>query len=217
MHRSATRLARLLACAAVPVTLVAGCSSGSSDSDAGAGTPSASASAAVRYTTLPDACAAIPQDTVKSMVPGSKNLKGTAAGSGEPKDSAGCSWSGLDGYQYRYVDDAFQRFDSIADTETAEDQAKTAYHAAVQAVAKSATGAKSEPLAGVGDEAALITWDTTKDKATYHNTTVVARSGNALVTVDYTGAGLQGDHAPKPGSMETAVQLAAKEALGALR
>ncbi len=219
----ATRLVRLLACAAVPVTLVAGCSWGTSGAPGpGAGVtsdspPPSPSPAAARYAALPAPCTAISRATVKSLVPGSTKPAGTVASSGEPENSGGCSWNGLAGYQYRYLDYAFQRFDTVAGTQSAPDQARSAYRAAVLATASSvAAGATTAPLDGVGDEAALITWDTGKDHAVYRNATVVARSANAVVTVDYTGAGLQGAHPPGPAGMTSGVQRAVSDAIAAL-
>lgn len=218
-HRSVTRPVRLLACAVVPVALVvAGCSSGSAGSRGSSGSPSSSATVAkARYASLPDPCAAIAKSTVTSLVPGAKEPGGTAAGSGEPKDNGGCSWTGLNGYQYRYLDNAFQRFDSVPGARTADDQARSAYRAAVRATAAATKGTKTAALPGVGDEATLITWDSGKDHSVYRNATVVARSANAVLTVDYTGAGLQGSGTPKAAGLETGVRRVSQEALAALK
>ncbi|MGW7008239.1 DUF3558 domain-containing protein [Streptomyces sp. NPDC054933] len=226
MHRpSAPRLARLLACAAVPVMLITGCSSGSGSSTNGqkgqSGSPSAASSgssalAAAKYKTIPDPCKAMSQDTVNHLVQSAKNPNGSAASSTDPKDRGGCSWNGLDGYQFRYLDDSFQRFDSIP-TASAEDQAKTAYQQAVQSATGKASSPKATQLSGLGDSSTLLTWDDKKGDDAYHNATVVARSANVVVVVDFNGAGMQGDDQPKADEMDKDTQQAAKEALASLK
>ncbi|MEU6175545.1 DUF3558 domain-containing protein [Streptantibioticus parmotrematis] len=222
MHATAPRLARLIACAAVPAMLIAGCSSGSkasSDDVNGSSAPSSTTAAptlaAARYTKLPDPCRAIAAATVKTMVPSAQDAGGKAVSSGDDSH-AGCSWTGLDGYQYRFLDDTFQRFDTIANSTSAEDQAKSAYQLAVQTAAK-ASGAKAVAAPGLGDQATLITWDAKKDGAQYHYAAVIARSANAIVTVDFSGAGLQGDEQPKTDRMNKDAEQATKEALAALK
>ncbi|AEW95792.1 MULTISPECIES: hypothetical protein [Streptomycetaceae] len=225
MHSSAQRLARLLACATVPVALLTACSSGSGsahDASKGAsGAPSAPSSSptaslpADKYAALPDACKAISQDTVKQMVPSAKDASGKAVTSSDPKTRGGCSWTGLDGYQFRFLDDSLQRFDSIPGAASGEDQAKNAYRLAVQNVDKP-SGAKTGQVSGLGDEATLLTWDATKDDTDYHYATVVVRSANAVVTVDFSGAGLEGDDKPKADEMNQDAQDAAKQAVASL-
>ena len=225
MHRpAAPHLARLLACAAVPVMLLTGCSSGSSSSANGqqgqTGSPSSGSAAPslapAKYKTLPDPCKAMSQDTVNHLVQSAKNPSGTAAGSNAAKDRGGCSWNGLDGYQFRYLDDSFQRFDSIS-TASAEDQAKSAFQQSVQSTTGKASDAKATQLSGLGDSATLVTWDDKKDNDPYHNATVVARSANVVVVIDFNGAGMQGDDKPKADEMDKDTQQAAKEALASLK
>ncbi len=224
MDRSAPRLARLLACAAVPVMLIAGCSSGSDSAHKAAGSggsgspsahsPAAAPVAAAKYATLPDPCKALTQDTVTGMVHQVKDAEGQVASGGDPKTRGGCSWTGLEGYQYRFLDDSFQRFDAVAGSSAAQ-QAKGAYQLAVQNAAK-ASGAKTAPAAGVGDEATLVTWDENKDSTDYHYATVIARTANTVVTVDFSGAGLQGDDKPKTDEMNQDTEDAAKQAVAAV-
>ncbi len=211
----------LPATALLPLALLAGCSgSHASSADTSGGAPSPSASATARYATLPDPCRAITSGTLKALVPGTKKPKGTEAGSGQPHQHGGCSWNGLHGYQYRYLDDAFQRFDPVAGAPSADRQAATAYTAAVRTAQTASKSAKGTPHTsrphGLGDQATLITWDTSKDHATYHNATVVVRSANAVLTVDYSAAGLQGAHGPKSSDLRDDAERAARDALSAL-
>lgn len=226
MHRPAPRLALLLASAAVPVMLVSGCSSGSGSSNgaqSGSGAAAASASAGAsanvapaKYARVPAPCQAISQNTVTSMVPSVKDASGQSVAPEDPKDHGGCSWTGLDGYQYRYLDDSLQRFDSVPGSYSAEQQAASGMQTAVQTAAKAA-GAKSVQLNGVGDEATLITWDASKDNTDYHYATVVSRTSNVVVTVDFSGAGLEGDNRPKADQMNAAAGQAAKEAIASVQ
>ncbi|GAA1881146.1 DUF3558 domain-containing protein [Streptantibioticus ferralitis] len=226
MHRpAAPRLARLLACAAVPVMLITGCSSGSGSSPNGqqgqSGSPStasatSSSLAAAKYKAIPDPCKAMSPDTVNHLVQSAKDPNGSAAKSTDSKTRGGCSWNGLDGYQFRYLDDSFQRFDSIP-TASAEDQAKTSYQQAVTSTTGKASSPKATQLSGLGDGATLVTWDDKKGDDAYHNATVVARSANVVVVVDFNGAGMQGDDKPKADEMDKDTQQAAKEALASLK
>lgn len=218
MHRSVQPLARLLACAAVPAVLVTGCSSGSApakDGQSGSAPTSAATATGAKYTKLPDPCAAISQATVKQMVPSAKDAGGRPVTASDPNSRGGCSWTGLDGYQYRWLDDSLQRFDALG-TGSADDQARAAYQLAVQAASKT-PGAKAARAGGIGDQATVVTWDANRDNTDYHYVTVVARSANAVVTVDFNGAGLQGDNKPKADEMNSDAQQAAREVLGTLR
>jgi hypothetical protein len=219
MHKPAPRLAFLLASAAVPVMLVAGCSSGSGSSN-GAQSGSAGASpslAPAKYPKVPDPCKAISQNTVKSMVPGVKNANGQLISSANANDHGGCSWTRVNGYQYRYLDDSFQRFGSALGSDSAEAQATLGFQSAVQAAAAKAAGAKTAQVNGVGDQATLITWDTNNDKTDYHYATVVARTSNVIVTVDFSGAGWEGDSKPKTDQMDTSAQQATQEAIASIQ
>ncbi|MEU6346930.1 DUF3558 domain-containing protein [Streptomyces sp. NPDC046977] len=228
MHRSAPRLARLLACAAVPVTLVAACSSGSDTPKARAGaerttpsaspsgSPAASASPAVapaKYAQLPVACKAVGARTVASLVPKAKKRSGTPVTSGSADERGGCSWNGLSGYQYRWLDVSLQRYDSVAGLGSAEEQAVRRYDELV-AQAKAAKGATSETVAAAGtwDAGTAVTSRTTKDKEEYRDVTVVARSGNAVVALTYNGAGLEDAKTPQADELRRNALKAAKEA-----
>ncbi|CAM5548568.1 hypothetical protein SMICM304S_09340 [Streptomyces microflavus] len=124
MHRSAPRLSRILACAAVPLMLVAvGCSSdsgsgsgaegkknaGSSSSGTGSTKPTKPAVEPAKFTDLPDACTSIAKKTIAELVPEAKKKGGTAGRSSDLSVRGSCSWNGLDdkgvkGSQYRWLD-----------------------------------------------------------------------------------------------------------------
>jgi hypothetical protein len=226
MQRSAPHRTRLLACAAaaaVPVMLIAGCSSTkttTSDSPSGpaSGSTSASASpslAAARYAALPEPCKAITTKTVKALVPKVKNASGAAAKSTDPAARGGCSWNGLDGFQYRWLDVALQRFDSVAGIGSAESQAVKRYEELVTG-AKAVKGATATETAGLGDEATTVTAKVTKDKEQYEDVTVIVRTGNVAVILTYNGAGFETAKTPKAADIQKDALTAAKEAVASV-
>ncbi|MDX6312347.1 MAG: hypothetical protein QOF44_1811 [Streptomyces sp.] len=228
MQRSAPRPARLLACAAaatISAALVTGCSSASSSSSAktttgGSASSSASGSAspslaAAKYRALPEPCRTISAKTVKSLVPKVKNASGDAAKSSDPASRGGCSWNGLNGYQYRWLDVALQRFDSVAGIGTAQGQAQKRYTEQVTET-KAVKGAKAEPVTGVGDAATVVTAEVKKDKEQYEDVTVVARTGNVVVILSFNGAGFETAKTPKASALRTDALKAAKEAVASV-
>ncbi|MFE0427637.1 DUF3558 domain-containing protein [Streptomyces sp. NPDC058953] len=124
MHRSAPRLSRILACAALPLMLaVAGCSSDSGGGDgdkkkdeakssssaaAGGGGSEGSGAAPEKseqdketvapatYAKLPGACSAIGSATVNDLVPGASPKAGKAGESSDAQARANCHWKGSD-------------------------------------------------------------------------------------------------------------------------
>ncbi|KUL33636.1 hypothetical protein ADL22_32540 [Streptomyces sp. NRRL F-4489] len=228
MHRSAKRLAGLLTCAAVPVLLVAGCS-GSDGKSSGGSTPSGSSSAAgapsptvaaAKYKKLPNACEAFSKDTVNTMLPKVKDAAGSPGKTSDPATRGSCTWSssdeqGVDGTQFRWLDVAYQRYDSDPALGSGEKRATDFFTQQVND-AKGTPGAKKTAVvetAGTGDTATSITYDIKKDGNDFKNTTVVARAANIVVTVDYNGAGLAGADTPNGNDLLKAAQAAAKEAV----
>ncbi|WP_326766208.1 DUF3558 family protein [Streptomyces sp. NBC_01591] len=234
MHRSAPRLSRILACAAVPVMLVvAGCSSDSGDKkESGSSESSASASASkkaeptvepAKFAALPDPCKSITKKTVTSLVPSAKSKNGTATTSSDTAYRAGCSWNGLDdngvkGSQYRWLDVGFTRFDSDQALGSGAKRAQQDFTKQV-AKAKATGGAKKvveAPVSGIGEQATKITYDLTKTSEDFEYATVVARTGNVVVTLTYNGAGYAGAKAPSAGDILKGAEKAAKEAVAAV-
>ncbi|MGA5473575.1 DUF3558 domain-containing protein [Streptomyces arboris] len=233
MHRSAPRLSRILACAAVPVMLVAvGCSSDSgSDAKKNAGSSSSSSDAAgaeptkpavepAKFTDLPDACASITKGTVKDLVPEAKKKGGTAGRSSDLSVRGSCSWNGLDdkgvkGSQYRWLSVAFTRFDSDQSLGSGAARATEDYTKQV-AKEKASEGAQKAAAAaapGIGDEATAITYKLNKTDEDFEYATVVARTGNVVVTLTYNGAGYAGAKTPSAADILKGAQKAAKEAV----
>lgn len=237
MHRSASRLTRVLACAAVPVVLaVAGCSSDSgkasgsdggkkSDSSASAAKPSAKPSATlekVAYAALPDPCKALPAESIENLVPEAKDKSGTAAKSNDLASRASCSWNGLDedglkGSQYRWLSLSFARYDSHASLGTGNARAEEQYTKQVES-AKKTEGAQdpaAEQAGGIGDQASSVVYTVKKD-VDFFNTTIVARTQNVVVTLDYNGAAYEGASAPDRAKLLQGAIVAAKQAVASV-
>lgn len=233
MHRSASRLSRILACTAVPVMLVvAGCSSDTDDKkDSGSSSSSAAPSAKksepsvepAKFSALPDPCKSISTKTVDSLVPEAKPKGGTPATSSDTAYRAGCSWNGLDdngvnGSQYRWLDVGFTRFDSDQTLGSGAKRAQEDYTKQV-AKAKTAEGAKEvteAPVSGIGETATKITFDLTKTSEDFKYATIVTRTGNVVVTLTYNGAGYAGSKTPSAGDILKGAEKAAKEAVASV-
>lgn len=231
MHRSAKRLASLLTCAAVPVLLVAGCSGSDSDSS---GDASSSASASgkagkpsptvepAKFKQLPNPCEALAKGTIKKMLPKVKDASGEQGKSADNATHGTCSWNssdeqGVDGTQFRWLDIGYQRYDSEPGVGSGEKRATDFYGkqvAAAQAV-KGAKKLKTVKTSGTGDEATTVTYDVKKEGNDFKNTTIVARTSNIVVTINYNGAGLAGADTPKGADLQKQAQAAAKEAVTA--
>ncbi|MFD9292466.1 DUF3558 domain-containing protein [Streptomyces sp. NPDC060030] len=232
MHRSAPRLSRILACAAVPVMLVvAGCSSDSGDAkDPGSGasnSPSAKKTEPTvepaKFTELPDACASLGKKTIEDLVPKAKNKGGTTGKSSDTATRGGCSWNGLDdngvkGSQYRWLDVGYTRFDSDQSLGSGAERATDEYTKQV-AKAQATEGAEkaaAKPATGLGEQATSVTYGLTKSKEDFEYATVVARTGNVVVSVTYNGAGFAGAKTPAAADILKGAQKAAKEAVAAV-
>lgn len=232
MHRSAPRLTRILACAAVPVMLVvAGCSSdsdgekdkASSSSPAPDATKSEATVAAAKFAELPDPCKSITAKTVKSLVPAANNKKGTPGKSSDTAARGSCTWNGLDdngvkGSQYRWLDVGFTRFASDQALGSGADRAGEDLTKQITK-AKAAEGAKklvTTPVSAIGDQATLITYDLAKTGEDFKYATIVARTGNVVVTLTYNGAGYAGSKTPAAEKITTGAKMGVKNAVAAV-
>ncbi|MFE9726958.1 DUF3558 domain-containing protein [Streptomyces sp. NPDC005794] len=227
MHRSAPRLSRILACAAVPVMLVvAGCSSDSGDAKASA-SPSATKTEPVvepaKFATLPDACTAIAKKTIEDLVPKTKNKGGTPGKSSDTASRGGCSWNGLDdngvkGSQYRWLDVGFTRFDSDQSLGSGAERATAEYTKQVSK-AQATDGAEkpvAKPATGLGEQATSVTYALSKSSEDFEYATIVARTENVVVSVTYNGAGFAGAKTPSAADILKGAQKAAEEAVAAV-
>ncbi|WP_370413382.1 DUF3558 domain-containing protein [Streptomyces fradiae] len=239
MQRSAPRLSRILACAAVPVMFVAaGCSSGSDSGDKGSGAPDkgASSSAAApqptqstkkvepaKFAKLPEICKSVSSKTVESLVPKVKNKNGTEATSSDAASRGGCSWNGLEdkgtkGSQYRWLDVSFYRYESDATLGSGQERATESYAkelAKVQATA-GAKKLKTTQTTGVGEQADTVTYQLRKTDEDFQYASVVARAGNVVVLLSYNGAGYAGADTPSDKTISDGALKAAKEAIAAV-
>lgn len=237
MHRSASRLTRVLACAAVPVILtVAGCSSDSGkDSGSDSGKKSGSSSSAtkpkakpsatlekVAFATLPDPCKALQEKSIDTLVPEAKDKGGTATKSNDLASRASCSWNGLDedglkGSKYRWLSISLVRYDSQASLGSGNKRATDQYTKQVEA-AKKVEGAhdlKADPAGGIGDEGTAVIYGVKKD-VDFFNTTLVVRTENVVVTVDYNAASYEGAEAPDQAKLLELGIAAAKETVASV-
>lgn len=237
MHRSASRLTRVLACAAVPVILtVAGCSSDSGkDSGSGSGKKSGASSSAqpsskpskaplekAVYSTLPEPCKVVAAKTIEAIVPKAKDANGTAAKSNDVTSRATCTWNGLDeaglkGSQYRWLSISLVRFDSLASVGTGSKRAEDEYAKQVEKakVVEGAENVKPEEAGGIGDQATSITFTTKKD-GEFFNTTVIARTHNVVITLDYNGTAYEGADAPDQAKLLESAIAATKETVASV-
>ncbi|MFE9043091.1 DUF3558 domain-containing protein [Streptomyces sp. NPDC012421] len=241
MQRSAPRLTRILAAAAVPVMLVvAGCSSdsgsggGNGAGDAGAGQGKASATASptpsptptvepAKFSKLPSACKALVAKTTASLVPKAKSAKGTAAASTDLSQRGGCSWNGLEdkgvkGSQYRWLDVSFYRYDSEVSLGSGQARAQENFTKELGKI-QATTGAKklsTVAAKGIGDEAKTVTYTVKKTDEDFVYASVVARTGNVLVLLSYNGAGYAGAPTPETKKIVEGATKAAKEAVAAV-
>ncbi|MFE7749006.1 DUF3558 family protein [Streptomyces sp. NPDC057428] len=227
MHRSAPRLSRILACAAVPVMLVvAGCSSDSGDTkdSASSNSPSAEKSGPsvepAKFASLPDACGSISRKTIEDLVPKSKNKGGDPDKSSDTATRGGCAWNGLDdngvkGSQYRWLAVGFTRFDSDQSLGSGAKRAGDEYTKQV-AKAQAIEGAKkvsANPATGIGEQATAVAYTLTKTSEEFEYATIVARTGNVVVSVTYNGAGYAGAKKPAAADILKGAQTAVKEAV----
>ncbi|MBT2384412.1 hypothetical protein [Streptomyces sp. ISL-11] len=228
MHRTAPRLARILACAAVPVMLVA---TGCSDDDGGGAkkasatpskaAPSASATTkAATFAKLPDVCRTVSEKTVDKLVPKAKKKEGEALPATDANDSASCFWNGLNDedakdLQFRTLTISLKRFTADPTLGSGEKRAEAfvGQRTTKAATEDGAKEAKTEKVSGIGDEANSVASDYRKDDDDYRNAIVVTRNANVVITVKYSGAGYQGAKNPDAGDLMKDAQSAAKEAV----
>ncbi|UCM89559.1 DUF3558 domain-containing protein [Streptomyces marincola] len=224
--RPAPRLAvRALAWAALPVFLVAGCSSDSGD-DTTDDEPAPSASPTpepVRFAALPEPCSTLGEDTVGDIVPEADPAAGETLSSSDTSTSGACLWSGLDDYQFRSLTVALRRFDSDVTIGSGDERAEEY----LRQMSDEVTGdeanrdVEAADLGDTGESAVTIAYTVTKEteeegEQDYRQHRVAARTGNVVVTVDYAGAGFEGDDMPGADTVREAAEAAAREAVAAV-
>ncbi|MEU4212792.1 hypothetical protein AB0F13_22820 [Streptomyces sp. NPDC026206] len=230
MHRrTAPRLARILACAAVPVMLVAtGCSSdGDSGSKKESGKPTKSATPsaaptvkAATFAKLPEVCKTVAEKSVEKLVPKADKKEGKALPASDTNDSASCFWSGLNDedvkdLQFRSLTVSLKRFASDPTLGSGEKRAEAfaAQQVTKATTADGAKNAKTDKADGIGESASVVSTESKKDDNDFRNETVVTRTANVVVVVKYSGAGYEGAKSPNVDDMKKDAQEAAKEAV----
>jgi hypothetical protein len=243
-RRRTARIAAMLACAAVPVVLLAGCSSSGSGSGSGSGggssagasssassggkdsavsssgttTSATPAPAPAKYAKLPDACKSLTKETVSALVPKVKHAGGSRAAGSDTVTRGGCSWTGngTDGYQYRWLSVSFQRFTASPGLGSPEEQAQSNYADQVSEAGRAIPGSTTGVADGIGDQASSVGGKATVAKVTSQNDSVVARTGNVVVLVEFNGAGLEGKKNPTSTTVANGALRAAKDAVAAV-
>lgn len=232
MPRNTPHLAvRILAGAAAPVLLVAGCSFGS-DSGGSDGDPSPAAESSseaapspepVKFSKLPDACKTISKDTVEEVVPKAKSKSGKNLGSKDVDSYGSCLWNGLDDYDYRALTVSLRRFDS--DTSIGSGDKRATEYAKQQLAKisedKAHKGVKESAVKGVGDTATALSYEVEKKEGKssedYREQRLVVRTGNVVLTVDYSGAGFEDAKTPKAADIRKGAEKVAKEAVKSVK
>ncbi|WP_129841194.1 DUF3558 domain-containing protein [Streptomyces sp. RFCAC02] len=228
MDRYAPRFAvRALAWAAVPALLVAGCSSDSSDGDddAAGETPASVAPTPepVRFEALPEACAAVSGDTIADVVPEADPEQGSTLETVNPDVAAMCLWSGLDEYQFRSLTVALKIFASEPAVGSGDERAAGYLQQSAEEITGDEANADvaAEALEGAGDEATSISYTVTKagedeeddEEREYRQQRVVVRTGNLVITLDYSATDMEGDDVPGAGDVKEAADAVAAEAV----
>lgn len=223
-----------VAWAAVPVLLLAGCTGGGSDSGSGDSGGEAAddqqprtqapSPEPVRFTTLPEPCSTIGEDTVEQVVPKADPKRGDALSSGDTSTSGACLWSGLDDYQFRSLTVSLRRFDSDLAIGSGDERATEYVTQLVREVTGDAANKDVDEaqLAEPGEDGATsISYNVTKesengDEQEYRQQRVVARTGNVVVTIDYSGAGFEDADNPSVESVKESAEMAAETAVAAV-
>ncbi|MEK8143773.1 DUF3558 domain-containing protein [Streptomyces sp. M10(2022)] len=209
--------------------VVAGCSSDSDDKkDAEASaSPSAEKSEPsvepAKFATLPEPCNSISEKTTKSLVPKAQNKAGTQGTSSDVAARGSCSWNGLDdngvkGSQYRWLDVGFSRFDSDQALGSGAKRATDHYTKQIAKVEATEDAEKlaAKPVSGIGEQATAIAYDLSKTSEDFKYATIVARTGNVVVTLTYNGAGYAGAKTPSASDILEGAEKAAKEAVASV-
>ncbi|MHC0431922.1 hypothetical protein ACX6XY_17300 [Streptomyces sp. O3] len=149
------------------------------------------------YGPPPDPCAAVEADTVKDVVPGAE-AAGRELALTDPKRRRTCSWSALDGFDYRWLDVSYDVLDSAE---------------AARATYRKRLLATGEDADGLGDQASVAVSLTTEDKQQTREAVVLVRSRNALITVTHNGSNFESRKAPEADAVRTGALRVAQESV----
>ncbi|MGP3970466.1 DUF3558 domain-containing protein [Streptomyces sp. 6N223] len=220
-----------LAWAAVPVLLLAGCSgggSGDSGEEAAAEDQQPRTQAPspepVRFSTLPEPCSTLGEDTVEQVVPKADPKRGDTLTTSDTGTSGACLWSGLKDYQFRSLTVSLRRFDSDLAIGSGDERAEDYMTQLVEEITGDDANKDVDEaqLAEPGEGGATsISYSVTKesedgDPQKYVQQRVVARTGNVVVTIDYSGAGFEDADNPSVESVREDAETAATEVVAAV-
>jgi hypothetical protein len=113
---------------------------------------------------------------------------------------------------------SFYRYDSEVSLGSGQARAQENFAKELGKIQATA-GAKTlstAPVAGVGDEAKIVTYTVNKTGEDFPYASVVARSGNVLVLLSYNGAGYAGAPVPRAKTIVEGATKAAKEAVASV-
>ncbi|MBW1597517.1 DUF3558 family protein [Streptomyces sp. JJ38] len=223
MLHTAPTLRRALALAAIPALLVTGCLGGGDDGKA-AESPSPKAESAeptpepVKYSTLPDTCKLVPAKLVEELVPEVDHKSGEPLKTSDVATYNGCQWSALEDYDYRTLVVSLRRHESEVGVGSGDERAARYAESQIKKLTgdKSLKGVEQTAVEGVGDEATGIAYEHTSDGDDYRTRTVVARTGNVVVVVDYGGTGFEDGEKPSAKDLGEPAEKAAKQTIAAL-
>ena len=201
---SATALTALSACSGP-----SGESGGTDDSGAGSRSGTASAPPPGRYQTLPEPCGSVSRTTLRALLPDSPDYAGDAALTYDNDRRVGCTWTGTEqGADRRLVID-FERVVSYDPAVSDEDKAAQGFakkaaaahipdrapdpgdsapvpQPSTSGTPSAGTGDTSpRRVGGIGDEAYLNDSLGPGGAGQHQEATVVFRTANVLVTVDF--------------------------------
>jgi hypothetical protein len=226
-RRTSRSAVRALALAALPVLLMAACSSSSDpEEDTADDEPRQTTEPTpepVRFAELPEPCATLGEDTVGEVVPEADPAAGETLTSTDTGASVACLWTGLDEYQFRSLTVALHRFDSNLTAGSGDERAETYLRQRAEEITgdEANQDVESAELAEIGDQALTLGYAAVKEdedgnEQEYQQQRVVARLDNVVVTVDYSGTGFEGDDMPDADTVREAAETAAREAVTAM-
>ncbi|MEU6658217.1 hypothetical protein [Streptomyces sp. NPDC046821] len=150
------------------------------------------------YGKPPAPCSAVPPKTVAALVP-KADAAGKELAAADSSLRRGCSWSGMQGFDYRWLDVSFE-------VKHSSEEAHTAF----------AKRGKGDAASGLGDEARVAVGLTSQDKQDTREAVVTVRSANALVTVTYNGSDFESHGAPPAEDIHQGALRAAGDAVASL-
>lgn len=230
-HHGHRRLLGPLVGAALPVALLAGCSS-DGGSDEHTDTPQTTKSSSpspkpVRFTTLPDPCDTVSKKSIEKVVPKAESKKGNNLGSANADNQGTCLWSGIkvddDDYQFRSLSVSLKRYDSHTALGSGDERAEDYLQQQVRDITdeKGNKDVEDRSIGKLGDRAVGLGFRSEKkdkegEASDFREERIVVRLDNVVITVDYQGAGFEGSDPPSAKTVRENAEKVAKEAAAAL-